>query len=76
MSLFVLRRRDRDVIRPFRVPLYPLIPLLFCVFCAYMLQSSLAYTGVGALVGVAVLLAGVPLLFIARLMRDHNSRRE
>ncbi|PIG94417.1 amino acid permease [Gloeocapsopsis sp. IPPAS B-1203] len=76
VSLFVLRRRDRDVIRPFRVPLYPLIPLLFCVFCAYMLQSSLAYTGVGALVGVAVLLAGVPLLFIARFMRDHNSRRE
>jgi len=76
VSLFILRRRDRDVIRPFRVPLYPLIPLLFCVFCAYMLQSSLAYTGVGALVGVAVLLAGVPLLFIARLMRDHNSRRE
>jgi len=76
VSLFVLRRRDHEVIRPFRFPLYPLIPILFCAISAYMLQSSLAYTGVGALVGVAVLLAGVPLLVITRLMRDSNSRRE
>lgn len=75
VSLFVLRRRDREIVRPFRVPLYPFIPLLFCLFCAYMLQSSLAYTGVGALVGVAVLLSGVPLLVITQLMRNH-SRRE
>ncbi|MES1023943.1 amino acid permease [Gloeocapsa sp. BRSZ] len=76
VSLFVLRRRDREIVRPFRVPLYPFVPLLFCVFCAYMLQSSLAYTGVGALVGVAVLLAGVPLLVITRMMRDSSIRRE
>jgi hypothetical protein len=33
--------------------------------CVYMLQSSVAYTGVGAFVGLAVLLAGVPLLLLA-----------
>lgn len=76
ISLFVLRRRDRDIVRPFRVPLYPLTPILFCAICAYMLQSSLAYTGIGALVGVGVLLAGVPLLIITRLMRGSDSRRE
>jgi hypothetical protein len=32
----------------------------------YMLHSSLAYTGPGAVVGVGVLLAGAPLLFLAR----------
>ena len=50
----------------FRVPLYPLTPLLFCATCVYMLQASLTYTGIGALVGVAVLLAGVPLLLIVK----------
>jgi len=35
-----------------------------------MLQSSTAYTGVGALVGVAVLLLGMPLLLVARRMRN------
>jgi len=63
VSLFVLRWRDHARPRPFRVPFYPLTPLLFTATCAYMLYSSLAYTGFGALLGVAVLAAGVPLIF-------------
>lgn len=62
VALFVLRRREPRVPRPFRVPLYPLLPLLFCGTSAFLLYSSLAYTGLGALVGVAVLAAGAALL--------------
>jgi len=54
----VLRRRDPARPRPFRVPFYPLTPLAFCVTSGYLVYSSLAYTGIGALVGVAVLAAG------------------
>lgn len=67
-SLFVLRLREPTAERPFRVPLYPLTPLLFCAACAYLLYSSLAYTGIGALVGVAALALGLPLWFAQRLM--------
>lgn len=63
VSLLILRRTEPDVPRPFDVPLYPLTPILFCLASAYMLWSSLAYTGVGALLGAAVLLVGVPLLW-------------
>ncbi len=66
LSLFVLRSLEPEVPRSFRVPLYPLTPLLFCATCVYMLQASLTYTGIGALVGVAVLLSGVPLLLLVR----------
>jgi basic amino acid/polyamine antiporter, APA family len=66
LSLFVLRTQEPERPRPFRVPLYPVTPLIFCITCVYMLHSSLAYTGPGAVVGVGVLLAGVPLLFLAR----------
>jgi amino acid transporter len=66
LSLFVLRTQEPERPRPFRVPLYPVTPLIFCITCVYMLHSSLAYTGPGAAVGVGVLLAGVPLLFVAR----------
>lgn len=66
LSLFVFRGRDGDASRPFNVPLYPLTPALFALTCLYMLYSSLAYTGVGALVGIAVLLAGAPLLLLGR----------
>lgn len=61
-SLFVLRARQPDTPRPFRVPLYPLTPLAFCAMCAYLLYASLRHTGIGALVGVLVLAAGALVL--------------
>lgn len=66
ISLFLARFRDPDRPRPFRVPLYPLTPLLFCASSAFMLYASLAYTRIGALVGVAALLLGIPLLWLDR----------
>lgn len=65
ISLFVLRWRFPNVERPFRVPLYPLLPAIFCLTCAFLFYSSLAYTGIGAIVGVgAVALGGVFLPFL------------
>lgn len=58
LALFRLRRRAPAVASPFRVPLYPLTPLLFCAMCAYLLYASLRHTGIGALLGVAVLAVG------------------
>ncbi|HUF94315.1 MAG TPA: amino acid permease [Candidatus Limnocylindria bacterium] len=66
VSLLVLRAREPHAVRPFRVPGYPLTPLLFCATSAYLLYSSLAYTGVGALVGLAVVGAGALVLPFAR----------
>ncbi len=64
LSLFVLRRREPDRARPFRVPLYPVLPALFTLACTGLLYSSLVYTGNGALLGLAVLIAGLPLLLL------------
>jgi len=66
ISLFVLRRKEPKVTRPFRVPFYPFTPLFFCLSCVYMLQASVAYTRVGALVGLAVLLTGGLILLLTR----------
>lgn len=66
LSLIILRSKEPDVERPFRVPLYPLTPILFCAACLYMFQSSLTYAGTGAIAGVLVLVAGVPVLLWAR----------
>jgi basic amino acid/polyamine antiporter, APA family len=65
VALFVLRRREPTRPRPFRVPFYPLTPLVFCGTCAYLLYSSLAYTGFGALLGVAVVAVGAVVLFLS-----------
>jgi amino acid transporter len=70
VSLFVLRRKEPQIERPFRVPLYPAVPLIFCMTSAYLLYSSLAYTGMGALVGVAVLAAGIIVLVIVSVFEN------
>lgn len=74
VSLFVLRAREPDTARPFKVPLYPLLPVLFCATCGYMLWSSLSYVSSQSLgglnaawIGVAVLaVGGVLLLLVGR----------
>lgn len=65
ISYFILHRREPDQEQPFRAPFYPFTPALFCLTCVYLLYASLVYTGRGALLGVAVLLIGVPVVWLA-----------
>lgn len=62
LALFVLRWRQPERMLPYRVPLYPFTPILFCLTCLYMFYASIMYTGIAALVGLAVLAAGAPIL--------------
>lgn len=64
LSLFRIRRQG--VVPAFKVPLYPVTPALFCAVCAYMVYASVIHTGTGALVGLAVLALGLPLLLWVR----------
>lgn len=72
ISLFVLRRQQPAQPNPFRVPLYPVTPALFIAMCGFMLWSSISYAmskdpgSIGAQLGIAVLLIGIPLTFFAR----------
>jgi basic amino acid/polyamine antiporter, APA family len=66
LSLFVFRYRKSPGNDSYRVPLYPLPPVLFLMACVYMLYSSLVFTGAGALAGASILIAGVPVYFLAR----------
>lgn len=68
ISLFILRMQEPHISRPFQVPLYPWLPLLFCLVCGYLLYSSLAYTGVGAIVGVVAVICAIPLLYWDRYL--------
>lgn len=83
LALFVLRGREPEVHRPYRVPLYPLLPIIFCATCGYMLWSSLSYVssqslgGVNAAwIGVAVLAIGGLLLLVVRLATDSMGAKQ
>jgi amino acid transporter len=66
LSVIVLRQKEPERARPFRVPFYPVTPLIFFSAALFMLYASVRYAGSGALIGVAVMLAGVPVLFLVR----------
>jgi amino acid transporter len=66
IALFVLRAKEPNATRPFRVPLYPLLPALFVCMCGYLLYSSLTYHKGNALVGLGVLAIGGVMLLVAR----------
>ena len=60
VALVVLRFRDPQTPRPFRVPFYPLPVILFCATCAYMLWSSLAYARWLSLVSLLPFVTALP----------------
>lgn len=76
VALFVLRAREPLLDRPFRVPLYPVLPFVFCATSAYLLYSSIAYSGWSALAGVILLAVGTLLSFLIQLTPSPRPPRE
>jgi basic amino acid/polyamine antiporter, APA family len=77
LSLFVLRIREPNAERPFKVPLYPVLPAVFCLVCAYMLWSALSYVNSQTLGGwnaawISVAVLGIGVVLVA-LMRKPNA---
>jgi APA family basic amino acid/polyamine antiporter len=66
ISIIVFRVREPGRELPFRVPLYPLPPLILAAACAWMFYSALVYAGWGSIMGVVVLVVGLPLIFLRR----------
>ena len=71
VSLFVMRVKDPQAERPFKVPLYPLTPILFCLTCAYLTYSSVTYAiSKGAVyISLSVMAVGVLALFVTHVAK-------
>ena len=69
ISLFVLRYLYPNVERPFKVPLYPFTPLIFSLLSLGMMTSALIGLWEPSLVGLVILLVGLPLFGISEFLR-------
>lgn len=72
-TLFVFRRNKAVDESTYKVPFYPVTPIIFIIVCGYMLYSSVAFTGWGAIFGIGVLLIGIPVLFY---QNNHAARHK
>lgn len=65
IGIFVLRKRKPDVERPYKAFAYPFLPALYIIlgviFCIFLLIFKPAYT----LWGLGIVLAGIPVYYIA-----------
>lgn len=60
-AVIVLRRREPEAERPFRVPLYPLPPLAFSLLAAWMIYNAVVYAPACVAVSAATLLGALAL---------------
>jgi amino acid transporter len=74
LAVFVLRRREPDLPRPYRIPLFPLTPIVFCLTSAYMLYASINYAGRLALLSLIPVACGLPLYALCRRVQHGGER--
>jgi APA family basic amino acid/polyamine antiporter len=65
-TVFVYRRKHPDQPRPYRVWGYPVLPAIFVICAAAVLVSSYASNLKGSLLGTALILLGLPILWFIR----------
>ncbi len=65
VSLFVMRVKDPQADRPFKVPLYPFTPILFCLTCGYLTYSSVTYAMSKGAVYISLLVMAVGVVALA-----------
>jgi basic amino acid/polyamine antiporter, APA family len=65
-ALFILRWREPDAVRPYRIWGYPLVPLLFVMAAAALLYYTFRDNWPNSAYGLLVILAGVPVFYSFR----------
>jgi amino acid transporter len=63
-SVFVTRFRQPEKKEIFKMPLYPIPVIIFLCSSIYLFYSSLKFTGIFALYGIALCLTGVPVWYL------------
>jgi len=68
LGVFVLRWRRPDLIRPFRVWLYPLPPLLFLLITGWTLLYVVLQRPAEAMIAIAIVASGAAFYFLSRAL--------
>lgn len=74
VALIVLRRKEPDLARPYRVWLYPATPIAFLAVFGWYLMNSVVYAFTDTMVGVLLALSGLPFYFLFFRSRSSSPR--
>jgi APA family basic amino acid/polyamine antiporter len=63
LGVFILRKKEPDTPRPYKVWGYPIIPALFVLFCIALIIITWLNSPREAMIGTVLVLSGVPLYY-------------
>ena len=73
IGIFLLRRKQPDVERPYRAFGYPIVPALYVVGATVILTVLFIYQTATTWPGLIIVLTGVPVYFLWKLRRKRSS---
>ncbi|MCE2787431.1 MAG: APC family permease [Bacteroidota bacterium] len=65
-GVFILRQKEPDALRPYKVWGYPVLPALYILIAMFICISLLIYKPVFTYPGLAIVLAGIPIYYLIR----------
>lgn len=72
LGVFVLRHKMPEAHRPYRVWGYPVVPVVFIIFCVGLIINTFVSRPREAMLGLVLILSGVPYYFWRRRKRDQT----
>ncbi|AYD48545.1 APC family permease [Arachidicoccus soli] len=62
-GVIILRMQKKEIPRPYKTWGYPLVPIIFTIFCLVLLGISLVESPVKSLIGLLLILSGLPFYY-------------
>ncbi|WP_318151075.1 amino acid permease C-terminal domain-containing protein, partial [Staphylococcus aureus] len=63
VAVIILRKREPNMERPYKVPLYPIIPLIAILAGSFVLINTLFTQFILAIIGILITALGIPVYY-------------
>jgi basic amino acid/polyamine antiporter, APA family len=75
-SVFLFRKRHPEYVRPYKMWGYPVVPIITIVMLLGVLSATLVMNVVPSLIGVGVILSGLPVYYLIQFIKKAKLKKE
>ena len=73
-GVFILRKRNKNVQRPFSTPLYPFVPIIAIAGGIFVLVSEIMNDPSGVILSIGIVIVGLPILYFVKKFYRKNQK--
>lgn len=73
IAVFILRKREPVLIRPYKVPLYPIVPIIAIAGGLFIVLNTLLTQPINTALGIFLTAIGLPIYFYKKRKRIHST---